>query len=407
MYIFLKVFVFLLVMAPFSAKADLFTITLSQAGAGTVTKGFTSVIDIFDKYQNGELDTILANYDKNLAADAALNFRGIDMSLNYTGAGADSTLHFTVPSLGIDEVFGGAGNTQEQAFAKFKAYLKENQSDLLTKILKESVSHTPYDSVAGNPSSLMSQMADMAFTNPTQNVTEHAVASQQSGGFVLLSPSATQHKIKGADGIERTTTTMSLPLGYTFKLANNWAIGIDMPLSYVDMDGSKTYAVQMGVNLQIPLYNEKWLLTLSGRAGATASEDSLSGGILYMASATSRFTQKIGDNSALVLINMFGVVKDYTLDVEGYNIKYGLKNNVYKNGLEFRQKLSEKTALTVFGYDTCYTGSDLYVDSYDEVGIRFTKYFDKDSFFAGVDFTATYIFGNNYKAYNAGLSFLF
>lgn len=406
MLTFLKIFVFLFMFFPFSAKADLFTITLTQ-GPNTVTKGFTSVIDIFDKYQNGELNTILAGYDKDAAATGNLNFRGIEMTLDYTGAGANSTLTLQIPALGINETFGGAGNTQEQAFDKFKDYLKSNQADLMTRILKESVSNTPYDAVAGNPSSLMSQMADLAFSNPTQNVTEHAVASQQSGGFVLLSPSGSQHKIKGADGIERTATTMNLPLGYTFKLDNNWAVGIDMPISYIDMDGSKTYAAQLGASLQIPLYQEKWLLTLSGRAGATASEDALSGGILYMASATSRYTQRITDSSTLVIINMFGIIKDYTLDVEGYNIKYGLKNNVYKNGLEFRQKLSEKVAMTILGYDTRYTGSNLYVDAYDEVGLRITRYFSKDSFFTGLDFTATYIFGDHYKAYTVGLSFLF
>lgn len=399
------VFVFVLLFSV-SAKADLFTVTLTQ-GVNTVTKGFTSVMDVFDKYQNGQLDTILAGYRTDQDATGVLNFRGIEMKLDYVTAGPDSTLTFQVPALGINEVFGGAGFSQEKAFDALKDYLKKNKADLLTKILKESVSHTPYDSIAGNPSSLMSQMTDMAFSNPTLNTTEHAVMSAQSGGFVLLSPSGSQHKIKGADGVERTATTMNLPLGYTFKFDNNWALGIDLPLSYIDMDGSKTYAAQVGASLQIPLYKEKWLVTVSGRVGATASEDSLSGGILYMASATSRFTQNLTDDMALTMINMFGMIKDYTLDVKGYSIEYGLKNNVFKNGLELRQKLSEKTALTIFGYDTRFTGSDLYVDAYDEVGVRFTKYFSKDSFFTGIDLTAAYIFGDNYKAYNVGLSLLF
>ena len=402
MLTFLKLFVFLFVLFPFSAKADLFTITLTQ-GANTATKGFTSVMDIFDAYNDGKLNTILSTYDASDPATGVLDFRGITMVLEYT---AGKKLDFSIASLGIAETFGD-GSSQEQAFKAFKDYLKKNQNDLLTRILKESVSKTPYDSVAGNPSSLMSQMTDMAFSNPTLIATERAVKSQQSGGFVLLSPSGGQHKVKGPNGIERTATTLNLPLGYTFKFQNNWALGIDMPLSYIDMDGSKTYAAQLGVSLQIPFYQDKWLITFSGRAGATASEDSLSGGILYMASVTSRFTQKFSQDTALTLVNMFGMIKDYTLDVKGYNIKYGLKNNAFKNGLELRQMLSEKTALTIFGYDTRYTGSDLYIDSYDEIGIRFTKYFSKDNFFTGIDLSASYTFGDNYKAYNAGLSFLF
>ena len=161
------------------------------------------------------------------------------------------------------------------------------------------------------------------------------------------------------------------------------------------------------ISMQVPFYKDKWLVTFSGRAGGTASKDTVSGGILYMASATSRFTQKLSSTTKVTLVNMFGHVQDYTLNVDKYNIKYGLKNNIFKNGLEIRQKLSDRTAITIMGYDTRFTGSELYVDSYDEVGMRFTIYFSKDSFFTGIDLSGCYIFGKNYKAYNAGVSLLF
>ena len=73
-----KVLVFLFLLIPFSAKADLFTITLSQ-GTNTTTQGFTSVMDIFDQFENGTLNTILAGYDTTADADAFLDFRGIRM----------------------------------------------------------------------------------------------------------------------------------------------------------------------------------------------------------------------------------------------------------------------------------------------------------------------------------------
>lgn len=398
-------FIFLFTFFPLTAKADLFTLTLTQ-GANSTTKEFTSVTDIFDQYENGSLDTILAGYDINNPANAVLDFRGIRMEIDYQNAGGSGKqLVFNVPSIGINDLTFD-GSTQEQAFDAFKDYLKSNQSDLLTKILKESVSNTPYDAVAGNPSSLMSQMTDIAFFNPTLNTTEHAAASKQSGGFVLLSPSGGMHKIKGEDGKERTVTSAHLPLGYVYKFRNNWALGIDMPLSYIDMDGSITYAAQFGVNLQIPLYKDKWLLTASGRVGATASEDSLSGGFLYMGSATSSYTFNISDTS-VTIINMYGHIRDYTLDVDGYNIEYGLKNDVFKNGIAIKQKINQKTALTIFGYDTRFTGTDLYIDQYDEIGLNFSKTFYSGNFFTGIDLRISYVFGENYKAYRAGLALLF
>lgn len=413
MSVLLKIVLLFVALLPFSAKAaDLFSVTLTQ-GANTATQQFTSVQDAFDRYKNGQLDSILAGYSKYQNAQGVLNFRGIQMNLNYTmvtpgDPTSAATLTFNAPAIGVTKTFDGA--SQDIAFDNFKEFLKHNQDDLLTDILKESVSATPFDSVAGNPNSLMSQMADLAMDNPTLNATDHANESKQGNvndGFVLLSPSGGQHSVKGPDGTVRTAKTASLPLGYTFKFKNNWALGIDLPLSYTDLEGSKTYAAQIGASLQIPFYKDKWLVTVSGRVGATASKDTVSGGILYMGSVTSRFTQSVGSSTRLTLVNMYGYVQDYTLNVKQYNIKYGLKNNIFKNGLEVRQKLTEKTALTVFGYDTRFTGSDLYVDAYDEVGARYTLYFSKDSFFTGIDLYGTYIFGENYKAYNAGVSLLF
>ncbi|MBQ8347954.1 MAG: hypothetical protein IJY17_10225 [Alphaproteobacteria bacterium] len=157
-----KAAAFMLAFVPLSAKADLFSITLTQNGQ-TTTKGFTSVMDIFDQYEDGTLDTILAGYNTSDPAEGVLDFRGIRMELNYTNGGSlGKQLIFNVPAIGINNLT-FEGTTQEQAFDAFKEYLKTNQDDLLTKILKESVSHTPYDAVAGNPSSLMAQMTDIAF----------------------------------------------------------------------------------------------------------------------------------------------------------------------------------------------------------------------------------------------------
>ena len=149
----LKWLIFLCFFCPSSAYADLFSLTLSQNGKTTI-KEYTSVLDIFDSYEDGQLGTILEGYNTTDSATGILNFRGIRMELDYA---ANSVLTFKVPTLGIDQTFGAPGGTQELSFKAFKEYLKANQNDLLTKILKESVSNTPYDSIAGNPSSLMSR----------------------------------------------------------------------------------------------------------------------------------------------------------------------------------------------------------------------------------------------------------
>ena len=389
-----------------TAKADMFELQINQAATAiNAQRGFKSVLDIFDAYQKGELNQYYAGFDKTRAANGTLNFRGIEIQLNYggdVGAGGDGQLTLNIPSIGVvGKTFNGTN--LDTAFDDFKDYLKKNKDDLLKKILKESVSATPYDAVAGNPGSLMGKMTDAAFDNPTINATAKAHGSEQSGGFVILSPSASHHTIS-FQGQNKKISTMSLPLAYTFKFDNDWALGLDMPLSYVDTDGSVTYAAQIGATLQIPVA-DWWHILPSFRVGATASEEMLAGGILYSGMVTSKIMLDFGDFD-IDILNMGGIIRDYALDVKGYDIAYNMRNNVFKNGAVLKYMIGEKYQTDVFFYDTRYTGTKLYVDAYDEVGFTVTKFFSKDSFFTGIDFTASYTFGHNYKGYRAGFGIL-
>ena len=144
-----------------TAQAKMFELHVNQPLTGiNETRGFDSVIDIFDHYQDGSLDSIFNAYDDTKGADFVLNFRGIDMNLQYA---ANNDLTFNVPSIGFTKTFGDGSGTQKSNFKLFKDYLKENKDGLLRKILKATVANTPYDMVAGNPNSLMANMADNTF----------------------------------------------------------------------------------------------------------------------------------------------------------------------------------------------------------------------------------------------------
>ena len=240
--------------APLTAKASLFDLHVVQLGTGIdQTVGFDSVMDIFDAYQDGTLNKYFAGYSKTDNAVADLNFRGVPVKLTYTGGGTN--LHLQIPAIGYDKVFVGA--TQQETFSQFKEEMKKNANGLLKDLVTTTVKTTPYDAIAGNPSSLMNSMADTAFDNPVLKTTNAANASGQDGGFVILNPSAGKHKVKDATGVTKEAKTISVPLGYTFKLKNNWALGLDMPLSYTDFDGSVTYSAQLGATLQIPMSGVK------------------------------------------------------------------------------------------------------------------------------------------------------
>ena len=385
----------------FVAHAEMFTLHVTQASTSIdETRSFKSVLDLFDQYKNGSLDSIIAGYDKTKASIGDIDFRGIKMNLAFDNTGK---LTLNVPSAGINNmVFDGGVGTQEASFKELKKYLEKNKDDLLKKVLTSTVRDTPYDLVAGNPTSMMASMADASF--------------QRAGGGVLgnfvsyLSPNASRHHFK-FNNEDKTADVISLPLGKTFKFGESgWALMFDMPLTYADLDGSKSYAGQLGLGLKVPLVQAKhfkWNIIPAGRVGAIGSEDMISGGALYSGTLTNDMQVPMGPIT-ISMTNMAGYIRDFSLKVADYEIEYDLENWVYKNGAQIRWDITNKWAInTAYSY-TFYTGSDLFIDKYHDVGASLIYKFDEGSFFSGVGLTGNYTFdGEDYYAYRAGIDILF
>ena len=382
-----------------TAQAKMFELHVNQPLTGiNETRGFDSVIDIFDHYQDGSLDSIFNAYDDTKGADFVLNFRGIDMNLQYA---ANNDLTFNVPSIGFTKTFGDGSGTQKSNFKLFKDYLKENKDGLLRKILKATVANTPYDMVAGNPNSLMANMADNTF--------------QRGGGGVLgsflsyVSPNASTHYFK-FNGDEKKASVYSLPIGKTFKFDNGSKLMFDMPVYYTDMDGSASYSAQAGLAYMFPLIKKdgfKWELTPGIRGGAVYSEDMLSGGLLYSGSITSHISIPV-NRITYGLTNMIGYIRDFSIEAAGYEVDYDLKNTVYKNGISLDYALNDKwSAGAAYSY-TFYNGSDLFIDDYHDLTMSFTRKFREGSLFSGMALVGNYSFdGDDYYAYRLGINFLF
>lgn len=377
-----------------NAKADLFTLHVEQ-GSINETRSFKSILDLFDKYEDGELDTIINGYDKMAPASGSINFRGIMMYLDFDSS---NNLTFKVPNIDIDMTFNSTDGTQESSFDALTDYLKANQDDLLKKILNATISETPYDLVAGNPNSMMSMMVNSSY-NISQNNLYGAMVS-------YLSPNASKHNFS-FQGEDVSATVLSLPLGYSFNFGDSgWALILDMPLTYMDIDGSISYAAQLGMSLNIPLTNY-WNLILSGRAGAIGSEDMLSGGALFGGSIASNLEIPVG-NWKFGMTNLASIVKDFSLKIADYEIEYDLQNYAFKNGLNITYNFTDKYS-TMFEYNyTFYTGDKLFIDKYHELTLYLTRLFEKGSFVEGISLVANYTFdGDIYKAYKVGFNILF
>ena len=379
------------------AKADMFTLHLEQ-GSIDETRSFESIIDLFDHYENGSLDSIFNGYNDTEASSGQINFRGIPMTLAFND---DAVLTFNVPDAGINNLTFDGGS-QKASFELLKDWLKNNKDGLMKKILKAGVEKTPYDMVAGNPNSLMATMTDTSF--------------QRAGGGVLgnfvsyISPNASEHSFD-FDGESKKAKVYSLPLAKTFKFGESgYALLFDMPLTYVDMEGSVSYAAQLGLGLKIPVINNdsvKWNLIPAGRVGAIGSEDMLSGGVLYSGTVTSDLQIPVG-KFTYGITNMVGYIRDYSLKVDDYEVEYDLQNNVFKNGVSVRWDFAEKWALNGSYAYTFYTGSELFIDDYHDTGVALVRKFEKGSFFSGMALVGNYAFGSNdYQAYRVGINLLF
>ncbi len=378
-------------------KADMFTLHLQQ-GSINETRGFDSVIDLFDRYEDGSLDAIISGYNDTQASFGEIDFRGIPMTLSFDN---NAILTFNVPDADIHNLTFDGGS-QEESFKLLKNWLKDNKDGLMKKILKAGVEKTPYDMVAGNPNSLMATMTDNSF--------------QRAGGGVLgsfvsyISPNASRHSFD-FDGDTKKATVYSLPLAKTFQFGDSgYALLFDMPLTYADMDGSISYAAQLGLGLKIPLVDNdrvKWNLIPAGRIGAIGSADMLSGGILYNGTLTSDLQIPVG-TFTYGLTNMAGYIRDYSLKIDDYEVEYDLQNGVFKNGVSIRWDFTDKWALNASYAYTFYTGSELFIDDYHDTGIALVRKFEPGSFFSGIALVGNYAFGSNdYKAYRLGLNLLF
>jgi len=372
-----------------SANAKLFDLDLTQ-GSLNESRSYDSVLKLFDDYEDGKLNKVISTYDDTAASSGIVNFRGISMNLDFDNS---AVLTFKVDSLGIKETFDGG--TQKESFKLFKKYLEKNKNDILKKILKAGVEKTPFDAVAGNPNSLMSQMADASF---------YRAGGNSVTGFVgYLSPAATRHNIS-FHGEKVKATTTSLPIGATFNLGDSgWALLWDMPITYTNMEGSQSYMAQMGFGLKIPVATY-WNVTPAIRGGVVSSSDMLSGSALYSGTLTSDVSVPVG-NWTLGMTNMAGLIRSLDISVDGYDAEYDMQNQVYKNGVHVRYDFNDKYAVGA-AYDyTFYTGDDLYIDKYHYVEVSATR--KTEGFISGVSLVGSYTFDSNYKAYHLGLRLSF
>lgn len=396
-----------------AAAKDLFDINLAVT-TPTTGQGAASaptITDLVNQLQTANLQSLVHAYTDTSAAAAVLNIRGVTALASFDAG--TTTLHFSVPSAGVNVAFTGATrNASEQDLLNF---LLRNGGSAATAILQQMVANSPVDPVAGNPGSLQNSMAAADYAIGT-GIGLNGLPATAVGpnGTVLQQPNI--FALGGDIGVLNeggyTSTVVTLPLRYTIAFADpRWALTLDLPLTYIDTQGASSFFGSFGAALRIPLLTN-WYITPSVRVGGAGSVDLGAAAVEYSGGVASRYDIFVSD-LMITIGNGVDLVKTTGLSVGNVNVSYNLTNELWNNGVQVEGSLP----WTMFGYptsaqgylvDTYVSGSQVYIDHYDEIGFTIgTRHIMNSQDWNSFRIGAGVGFGPHFNAYKLGFTYRF
>ncbi len=409
---------FMLCFTSVNAKAALIDLSVEQAGASTDKLYFNSFLDLIEYFSDGNNYAGLQEYIGGFVADKAaiitINYRGVPITLvteddgsNVTAAtlkvgdtiiasGSGSVIDDVIDSLATD-LFGSAGLSMEDL--DFSVI-----TDLLKTINEIAVKSTPFDPIAGNPTSFLYRNQDYSYNSIMYDY--------------AFRPTYTYHSVEDMYGVRQSIQSLTIPLGFDIDFNDTSRLAFNAMIAAVDYAGSISGDIGFGTTLVLGAYKNKIIdmrVALGARAGIAGSIDfatvapmwNVHGG-LWTEYQTSVKELK------LVMVNDFGYYKIPQIDIEsyldGYNltIPYELSAIGAKNGITANYYLNPNLYATVSWIDTRFFGYEQYINFYEEIrlGIEFAR--AEKYFINNLSLFTAYKFGEkSYRAYELGFGISF
>jgi len=335
---------------------DLFTVDLTVDGQ-TGSRGFRSLEQASDALTTGSLQNINVNYTDTSAATANLNLRGVPAVATYDAN--SPVLRIQVPVAGVDRSFNGA--TRDESQDLFVRWLQSQGGSEVTRVLQASVRLTPIDPIAGNPNAATTQMAVSDFNRSLQ------ASFGERGGLGLGA------RFGSFTSAGFNSQSFTLPLDYSWRATERDTLQVDVPLAYTDTEGAASYSGNVGLLYRRRIY-DNWSLQASGRLGGAGSVDLGSGTGMYGLGINSILRFDLPAALRLTIANGISYVSTLPLSVGRYSINYDIANTIFRNGVVLSRDLGVSVAgLPVYGsafaIDTRFTGSDVFIDNYQEFGV--------------------------------------
>ncbi len=337
------------------------TVTVDSASA---TVSAPNLVDLSRDLKTTSLEVLLPIYSPVSPVSIDINLRGIEAQAAF--AAGSTILVVAIPQTGDVETFSGA--TRDESVQLFKEFIRDGGRK--HNLLKAYARYSPIDPIAGNPNSLMAQMAQadylLGHLSPLAGCdcswcAQPLVHQFQAGSILGRAFS------KGFD-----TTVVTLPLRYSYSPNGEWAFILDAPVTYLRNGGASSIVSSFGFGFRIPITCD-WSLTPIVRGGAGGSLDLCTAGSFISTGVTSVFNLKWRE-FVFSLTDYAGYISSTNLWLTGINFNYHLHNWIFKNGFSLTScegvTFCNRPLNFSFSFiDSCFTQDRLFIEHYDEVGV--------------------------------------
>lgn len=361
-----------------------------------------NLVDLSRSLKTNAIESILPLYTPTTPILIDINLRGIISRTSFPKN--STTLFVEIPQAGISKTFTGA--TRDDSIQLYKDYIRDGGKK--HRLLKAYAKYSPIDPIAGNPNSLMAQMAQADYLTETPsplNEWNPCINSQLAIHQFQLGMNPGRAFSKKFD-----TTIVTLPIRYSYSSRNGTTFILDAPFTYNRNGGASSAFGSLALALRTsPIRN--WSLTSIFRAGSGGSFDLCTSGCFISTGFMSVLNYQV--NECLIkMTNYVGYVASVNLWLTGINFNYHLNNYIFKNGLSISSRdlfyiCNKPLSLKLSFVDTYFSGNALYINHYDEISFSLfmtslNPYANEDCLSVGF----SYQFGKkDYKGYFLNITY--
>ena len=311
-----------------------------DVGAACGSTATVTVQQFLDRLKSSTPDglrSVLPAYNNTSIANANARFNGLPITLRFPTPG--STVEFSIPALGYTRTF--TGFDRDESVRLLGDDLKKG--DILGRILAYQAANSPTSPITGVGGLMPTAIAtdfNQNFTAFATNIAGPAQDMSTPGGSTNLAGAALilgSFKTDSPDGMRNKLQVATLPLSYTFRtdIDPRRQFALSIPISTVDVNGAKTYALGFGLGYRFPI-NDSWTLVPSARFSAVASPDLATVSGVYTAGVTSVYLWDMGSFS-VAMGNLIGYNSTVKLQSGNYTSDPKISNTSLRNGLLLSQ----------------------------------------------------------------------